>query len=144
MVRDARKITRTPRLSLAFLIFSSLGLSACDPVTLTVLGIGASTGVSYSMNSVAYKTFTAPMKRVNKATVRALGRMGIEVENIDKQPDKQIITAKSNEHEIEITLEAVSSKTTRVRSIARNGAIFLDRATATEVIIQTEKVLVGA
>jgi hypothetical protein len=130
-------------LPLVFLLSSSLGLSACDPITLTVLGIGASTGVSYGMNSVAYKTFTAPMKRVNKATVRALGRMGIKVKGIEKFPDKQIITAESNEHELEITLEAVSTKTTRIRSIARNGAIFLDRATANEVIVQTEKVLAG-
>ena len=132
------------RLPLILLLCSTLGLSACDPVTLTVLGIGASTGVSYGMNSVAYKTFTAPMKRVNKATVRALKRMGIKVKGIEKHPDKQIITAVSNEHEIEVTLEAVSKRTTRIRSIARNGAIFLDRATASEVIIQTEKALVGA
>lgn len=140
----ARKVSGSKSLSIALLVSSSLGLSACDPVTLTAMSIGASTGVSYGMNSVAYKTFTAPMKRVNKAAVRALGRMGIKVENIDEQPDKQVITAKSNEHEIELTLEAVSKKTTRLRSVARNGAIFLDRATATEVIIQTEKVLVGA
>lgn len=144
MSNFARKIPMIRRLSLAFLLSSTLGLSACDPVTLTVLGIGASSGLSYASNSVAYKTFTAPMKRVNKATVRALKRMGIKVEEIEKHPDKQIITASSNEHQIEITLEAVSKKTTRIRSIARNGPIFLDRATATEVIIQTEKVLVGA
>ena len=144
MLNRSKENSILKRMSLVLLLSSSLGLSACDPVTLTVLGIGASTGVSYGMNSVAYKTFTAPMKRVNKATVRAFKRMGIKVKGIEKQPGKQIITGVSNEHEIEITLEAVSKKTTRIRSIARNGPIFLDRATASEVIIQTEKALLGA
>ena len=132
------------RVPLVVVMASSLLLTACDPVTLTVLGIGASTGVSYGLNSVAYKTFTVPLKRVNFAAKSALKNMGIKVEKIEKTKEGEVITAKSSDREIELTLEAVSNKTTRMRSIARQGSIFFDRATATEIIIQTEKVLVGA
>lgn len=137
-------LSRLRRLPLVAVVVSSLFLSACDPITLTVLGIGASTGVSYGMNSIAYKTFTAPIKKVNRAVKTALKRMGIKVEKIEKTKAGQIITAKSSDRDIELTLEAISKKTTRLRSIARQGSIFFDRATATEIIIQTEKVLAGA
>ncbi|MGD9000178.1 MAG: DUF3568 family protein [Granulosicoccaceae bacterium] len=135
-----KKNRHTPAL---LVLLASLGLSGCDPVSLTLFGIGASTGVSYGLNSVAYKTFTAPMNNVSMASTKALKDMGIKVKAIEKSPDKQVIKAASNEHEIELTLEAVSSKTTRIRSVARQGPIFLDRATATEIIIQTERVLVN-
>lgn len=124
-------------------LLACLGLGGCDPVTLAVLGAGASAGVSYGFNSVAYKTFTASINNVSTASTKALKRMGIKIESIEKTPGKEVITASSNEHQIELTLEAVSKKTTRVRSVARQGQVFLDRATATEIINQTEKVLVG-
>lgn len=130
-------------MSAAMLLLTSMGLAGCDPVSLTLLGVGASTGVGYGLNSMAYKTFTAPMDTVSMASKKALKNMGIKVKSIEKSPDKQVIKATSNDHEIELTLEAVSPKTTRLRSIARQGPLFLDRATATEVILQTERVLVN-
>ncbi|MGD8742490.1 MAG: DUF3568 family protein [Granulosicoccaceae bacterium] len=135
-----KSIRHTPAM---LVLLTSMGLAGCDPVSLTLFGIGASTGVSYGLNSVAYKTFTAPMNNVSTASTKALKNMGIKVKAIEKSPDKQVITAISNEHQIELTLEAVSSRTTRIRSVARQGPIFMDRATATEIIIQTEKVLAG-
>jgi len=128
---------------LALVLSSSLFSTACDPISLTVLGVGASTGVGYGLNSVAYRTFTAPMKKVDKAARKALKKMGIKVESVAKTKEGQVITAKSQDHVIELTLEKVSKKTTRIRSIARQGTIFFDRATATEVIIQTEMAMVG-
>jgi hypothetical protein len=35
----------------------------------------------------------------------------------------------------------VSLKTTRIRTVAKQGIFFKDRATATEIIMQTERVL---
>jgi len=131
------------RLAVAGVIASSFFLSACDPVSLTMLGIGASTGVNYGLNSVAYKTFTAPISNVNSAAVAALKNMGIKVKSIEKTSEGQVIHAESSDRNIELTLEAVSPKTTRLRSIARQGTFLMDRATATEIIIQTERALVG-
>jgi len=44
--------------------------------------------------------------------------------------------------QLKIELEALTSRTTRMRSQARNG-IFMDSATATEIILQTERALGG-
>jgi hypothetical protein len=67
--------------------------------------------------------------------------MGITVEATSKIDQGKAIRAVSNDREIEIELEMVSPKTTRIRTVAKQGVFFKDRATATEIIIQTEKVL---
>ena len=126
---------------LVVLLLSSVMLTACEPITLTLLGAGASTGLSHGLGSVAYRTFTAPMKRVNKATLLALKRMGIKVKSVEKTDKGKVIKAITVDRTIEITLEAVSKKTTRIRTIALQDSIFFDQATATEIVNQTEKAL---
>jgi len=129
------------RIPTMLMLVSSLTLTACDPVTLTILGAGASAGVAHGLGSVAYKTFTAPMKRVNTATRVALKRMGITIKSVDKTDTGAVINATSSDRTIEVTLEAISKKTTRIRSIAVQDSLFFDQATAAEIVNQTEKAL---
>ncbi|MBV8031216.1 MAG: hypothetical protein JO035_06880, partial [Betaproteobacteria bacterium] len=42
---------------------------------------------------------------------------------------------------IEVELEPISSRATRMRVVARNNALFYDAATATEIVLETEKAL---
>ena len=42
---------------------------------------------------------------------------------------------------VSVDLEPISSKATRMRVVARNSGIFFDTATATEIVLQTEKAL---
>ena len=58
-----------------------------------------------------------------------------------KTEQGKAIAATGNEREIEVELEVVSSNATRIRTVAKQGFFFKDRATATEIILQTEKVL---
>jgi hypothetical protein len=120
-------------------------LSGCAAVGMTLFGVGAGvatgTSVSYTLDGIAYRTFTAPLPQVESATRTALDRMGIRVEATAKTDQGKAIKAIGNEREIEIELERVSAKTTRIRTVAKQGIFFKDRATATEIIYQTEKVL---
>jgi len=124
-------------------IFCLNGCAA--PLALTLLGVGAGvttgTAVSYTMDGVAYRTFTAPLPRVERATLMALNEMGLEFQAPEKTDEGKAIKAKGADRQIEIELEAVSPKTTRIRSVAKDGIFFKDRATATEIIMQTEKML---
>lgn len=129
------------RLPVMLMLVSSLALTSCDPISLTLLGAGASAGVAHSLGNVAYKTFTVPIKRVKKATRIALKKMGIKIESVEKTETGQIITASSSNRSIEVTLEAISKKSTRIRSIAIQYSIFYDGATAAEIVNQTEKAL---
>jgi hypothetical protein len=126
-------------------LFSLLSLSGCAAVGMTLFGVGAGvatgTSVSYTLDGIAYRTFTAPISQVEGATRTALDRMGIKIEGTAKTEQGKAIKAVSNDRQIEIELEMVSPKTTRIRTVARQGMFFKDRATATEIIMQTERVL---
>jgi hypothetical protein len=115
--------------------------SGCAAVALTGLGVGASAGVSHGMGGYTYKTFTVPIPKVRSATMAALKRMAINVESSEKVEGGELIKAKSGDRDIEIALESISSNTTRMRAIAKKGALFYDSATSTEIILQTERVL---
>ena len=108
---------------------------------MAVAGVTTGTSVAYSLDGIAYKTFTAPLPQVESATRTALDRMGIKIEATSKMEQGKAIKAQANDREIEIELEIVSKKTTRIRTVAKQGVFFKDRATATEIIIQTEKAL---
>lgn len=123
----------------------ALILNGCAGVGMTLFGVGAGvtagTSVSYTLDGIAYRTFTASLPQVESATRTALDRMGIKVDSTAKTEQGKAIKATSNDRDIEIELEMVSSKTTRIRTVAKQGIFFKDRATAGEIIFQTEKVL---
>ena len=126
-------------------LVSFLMLHGCAGVGLTLFGVGAGvttgTSVAYTLDGIAYRTFTASLPRVESATRTALDRMGIKIEATSKVDQGKAIKAMTNDREIEIELEMVSAKTTRIRTVAKQGLFFKDRATATEIIMQTEKAL---
>jgi hypothetical protein len=127
---------------LALFIIAGVALSGCDPVTLTVFGVGTATGVQHTLTGIAYRTFSAPLPKVRSAVRSALQHMDIQVGSTEKIDNGERLKARASDRDIEIELEAISPKTTRMRATARNG-LFMDAATATEIIIQTEKALGG-
>lgn len=140
-----RHMAKQNKQLLAIGLVAALWLNGCAGVGLTLFGVGAGvatgTSVAYTLDGVAYRTFTVPLPQVENATRTALDRMGIKIDSTAKIDQGKAIRATSNDREIEIELEMVSAKTTRIRTVAKQGIFFKDRATATEIIIQTEKVL---
>lgn len=137
-------MTRTPidrGLRTLTLVALASALSACEPLAVTAFGVGASTAVGHTLTGVTYRTFTAPMARVQSASVGALHKMGIKVARTEKNGDTLILKATARAREIDVELEPLTSNTTRMRVTARNGGILYDSATATEIILQTEKIL---
>ena len=131
------------RAGLAFLALASLNLGGCVAVGLTALGVGMATGVSHTLSGIVYKTFAAPTAQVETATRGALHRMQIKVVESKRDGSTRTIKAKAGDRDIEVELEALTPGTTRMTVTAKkDGGILRDGATATEVILQTEK-LVG-
>lgn len=121
---------------------AALLLTACDPISLTMFGIGAGTGISHQLGGIVYKTFTEPQPRVKSATLAALKRMQIKVDSVEKIDNGEVIKAKAADRNIEIELEALTPTATRIRAVARkDGGILVDSATAVEIIGQTERML---
>ncbi len=127
----------------AFLALASFTLGGCVAVGLTALGVGMATGVSHTLSGIVYKTFAAPQAQVETATRGALNRMQIKVVEAKRDGSTRTIKAKAGDRDIEVELEALTPSTTRMSVTAKkDGGILRDGATATEVILQTEK-LVG-
>jgi hypothetical protein len=116
-------------------------LSGCEPLSLTALGIGGSAAVNHKMSSTPTRTFTVPLLKVKTASMGALKRMGIPAGEVRKVDNGEIITTRIGKREIEVELESLTANTTRMRVVARDGSLFYDGATASEIIVQTEKVL---
>lgn len=133
------------KLSRMALLFTSLSiLTGCgSSFALTALGVGAGAGVNHTMNGYNYRTFSEPLPKVKRATLLALNRMSIKVESTEKSGTGETINAKSAERSIELELEVVSPKVTRLRSVARKNLFVMDSATAEEVIAQTQRALAG-
>ena len=118
-------------------------LGGCVPLALTAAGVGMATGVSHALGGIVYKTFSAPQAKVQRATVAALRRMQITVKEVKREDNKEVRTARAADREIEIEIEALTPNTTRLTVVAKkDGGLLRDSATATEIILQTEK-LVG-
>ena len=122
----------------------AVALAGCEAIALTTLGVGGSTAVNHTLGGMTYRTFTAPLPRVRSASVSALNRMGIRVASSAKSEGNEVLKASAKDREIEIVLEPVSANTTRMKVVAKNGGIFYDSATATEIIMQTERMLGNA
>jgi hypothetical protein len=98
------------------------------------------TGVSHTLSGIVYKTFSASQASVETATRSALQRMQIKVVEAKRDGTTRTIKAKAGDRDIEVELEALTPKTTRMTVTAKkDGGILRDGATATEVILQTEK-----
>jgi len=128
-----------PRLLLCLLL---LPLAGCEPLALSLLGTGAASALRYSVwDGVTHRTFTAPASEVKQSTLAALERMGIKHESTLPYDYGEIIVANTQTREIQIELEPISERATRVRIAAKNGTFWYDNATAAEIVAQTERFL---
>lgn len=124
---------------------SILGSNGCAAVGLTVLGVGAGvaagTGTSYTLDGIAYRTFTASLDELNRAMLTTLRQMDIRVKSDEPSVEGRALTAQAGDRTIEIELEHLTKRTTRMRVTAKHGMFWRDRSTAGEIIAQTERAL---
>lgn len=117
----------------------------CASVGLTLLAVGAGTtaaqGISYTLNSVAYKTFTAPLADLETATLEGLDRMDITVKLLESMDSGRKIVAQAGDRKIDIELDSLTGRTSRMRVNVSQGWFVKDRATAVEIISQTAQAL---
>jgi hypothetical protein len=114
--------------------------SGCVALGMTAAGVGMATGVSHTLGGIIYKTFAAPQSKVQHATMAALRKMQIKITETKRDDNKELITARAADRGIDIEIEALTPNTTRITVVAKkDGGLIRDSATATEIILQTEK-----
>lgn len=123
-------------------VFSlALCAAGCQPLAMSLAGAGASAAVGASIAGISYRTFTAPLPAVKKASLAALDNMGIAFESLGTFEAGEIIFARAAGRSVEVELEALSQRATRMRVSTRDGGFFYDGATANEIVAQTQKEL---
>jgi hypothetical protein len=119
--------------------------AGCAGAGLALFGVGAGTaagtGTSYTLDGIAYRTFTAPIADVRRATTLSLRRMDMRVQKDEVTGSGRSVVALAGDRTVHIELERLTARTTRMRVTAKHNAILRDRATAGELIAQTERAL---
>jgi len=104
--------------------------------------MATSAGVNHTLTGITYKTFVTPVDDLRTATLATLDKMDMSVTDIKEVKAGWEIKAKAYDRIIEIELEALTRRSTRMRVVANQGEFFFkDAATATEIIIQTAETL---
>jgi hypothetical protein len=134
-------VRRSSLLACLVAVGFSVALPGCAAVGVTMLGVGAAVGVNQQLGGIVYKTFTEPLPKVRRASMTALKQMDITVAGVEKTKQGELIKASASNRAIEIELESLTPKTTRMRVTADSDGIMKDAATATEIILQTERAM---
>jgi hypothetical protein len=115
-------------------------VSGCETLSLTALGIGGSAAVNHKVSATPTRTFTLPLDKVKRASIVALKRMGIKTGEMKKIENGELILASAGGRDIEVELESITPTATRMKVVARHAnQFYYDGATASEIIVQTEK-----
>jgi hypothetical protein len=131
---------------LAIIGLASVLLSGCAAAGLTVAGAGAGvamgSGVEHTMTGITYKTFSVPVAELRIATVQSLKRMDMKLEADGPTEEGWALQATARDRVVDIELESLTARTTRMRVVANKGQLFFkDASTATEIIMQTAQTL---
>jgi hypothetical protein len=130
------------------LISLALGTSGC--VALPALGAAAASGgassavkagTDYTFGGAAVQTFSAPLAEVHDVALATLHRLGVTVtEEETAENGIALLRGEALQRSVSVTLEPVTPAMTRVSVAVRSG-LARDRATATELLAQTERAL---
>ncbi|HTO12138.1 MAG TPA: DUF3568 family protein [Candidatus Binatia bacterium] len=107
------------------------------------IGVGSTlASVNYTLDAVAYRTFSAPVDRVRRATLSTFRRMNLELKSDQATDDgcRELIAA-SGDRTVYVELDRLTARTTRMRITAKQGWMLRDRATAGEFIVLSERAL---
>ena len=116
--------------------FLFTGCQIAAPLALT----STSMGVAYYYMNVSEKTCVYDLDTMNKASLLTLKRMGFKLGEQSKEEDgSRRIKATAEDLTIIIKLKKVTPKCTKIKVTARKDAVMRDKATAAEIILQTEK-----
>lgn len=128
---------------MAAVALGSQGCAGVDvPMLLTDAGVAAGQGVNYTLDGIAYRTFSAPVDQMRRATLTTFKRMDIDVQSEDAMEDGcRELVGVAGDRIIYVELEKLTTRTTRMRITAKYGWVWRDRATASEIIVQTERTL---
>ena|SRR5882724_11546805 len=140
MVRRIRGIALIVAAALAGQGCAAMGF----PLTVNGTGKAPAQSVNFTLDGIAYRTFSAPVEHLRRATLTTFKRMAITVKSDEmKEVGGRELVAAVGDLLVHVELEQLTARTTRMRFTAKHSWMWRDRATAGEIIVQTERTLDG-
>ena len=142
IISDLRALAGTLRAPVlaVLLVLGSLMLQGCAVAALTAVGIAGSAGIKHTVNGISYMTFNHSVVKVRAGALLTLKHMDITVTEDTETETGWLITASAENREIDIELERLTKRLTRMRAVANIGSFFFkDSATSSAIISQTEE-----
>jgi hypothetical protein len=128
-----------PKLSTLLCVIMALSGCTLSGLAVPAAVSGGAAGVNYTFTNVAYKTISYPVVDVEAALSKTLKKMDIKETKHEAEEGKVSVTAVAGNLDIYIDLEKITKTETSIKVNAKKGAFVKDKATATEIIVQTEK-----
>jgi len=132
-------------IGVAFVVLTALVSQGCAGIGLALFGVGAGvsggTGVSYTLDSIAYKTFATSETELRAATLQTFKRMAIDVTETQKTESGSEIKATAGDRTVEVEIDRITPRTSRLRVVVKKNWFLRDRSTAGEIIAQTADTL---
>ena len=128
----------------------SLLIAALFPFSLTgcmellgAAGSGAVVTAEYILSGSVEKTMCFEYGRTKKALLVAFSRMEIVTDRAIEVEGGEEILARANQMEIKVELREITPCVTRISVRAGEGFLHWDKATAQEILAQTNKIAEG-
>ena len=122
------------------LAVSTLIFTGCAAVVAPMALTGTTMSVAYYYMNATEKTCVYDLDTMNKASLLTLKRMGFKLGEQSKDDDgDRKIKAETEELNVTVKLKKVTAKCTKIKVTAKKNVVVRDKATAAEIIMQTEK-----
>jgi len=129
------------------LLAAVAALPGCAALALPALGAAAvsagagsvvKASTEYTLTGVAYRTFSAGIDDVRAALLESFERLQLDVQKDEVSEHGRELEATADRRTIDVSLERITPALTRVRLAVKQPFFRRDRATASEIIAQTE------
>ena len=123
----------------AFVVACFLVLEGCASVAISAASLAGSAALEYISTEATYQDIPSPIAGARLGALATLRRMGMDVENDERNEAGWTIQAKSEGRRIKVEFGAVSDKRTRMDvKVSRDDFTFInDPSTTSEIIRQT-------
>ena len=128
----------TLRAPVVAVLLGSLLLQGCAVAALTAVGMAGGAGIKHTVDGISYRTFSHSVSEVRAGALHTLKHMAMTVTEDTETETGWQITATAKNREINIELERLTKRVTRMRAVVNEGSLFFkDAATSSAIITQT-------
>ena len=116
-------------------------LAAVGSAVMSATESAISKGTEYTTAGTARRTFMYPIDDVHRAVVETFERAGLRLERDEVADQSRRLVGEAEHRTVKIELTPLTPTLTTMRLVVKRNILLKDKATATELVEQTERAL---